>query len=325
MIATNNPLVDIKGLTVDYISHGGFFSRKKQIIRVLNNLDLQVFSGETLGVVGESGCGKSTLANSITRLTMPSSGEVCYRGTDLLKLKKHELRKIRRDIQLVFQNPFSSLDPRMKIFEIVAEPIRTHLEISRVELNERVEALLDKVGVSPEFKTRYAHQLSGGQAQRVVLARTLALNPSFIILDEPTSALDVSVQAQIVNLLSKLQREYNLSYLFISHDLSLVQYIATRIAVIYLGEIVELASNEGLFDSPQHPYTRALLSATPIPDPDKKRDRIVLDGNVPSPANPPSGCRFHVRCPEVMEICRTKRPGITNTSSGWARCHLLND
>ncbi len=173
--------------------------------------------------------------------------------------------------------------------------------------------------------TRYAHQVSGGQAQRVVLARALALNPSFIILDEPTSALDVSVQAQIVNLLFELQREYNLSYLFISHDLSLVQYIGTRIAVIYLGEVVELASNEGLFDSPQHPYTRALLSATPIPDPDKKRDRIVLEGNVPSPANPPSGCRFHVRCPQVMEICRTKHPGITSTSSGWARCHLLND
>ena len=182
MIATHNPLVDIKGLTVDYISHGGFLSRKKQIIRVLNNIDLQVFSGETLGVVGESGCGKSTLANSITQLTMPSSGEVLYQGTDLLKLKKHELRKIRRDIQLVFQNPFSSLDPRMNIFEIVAEPLRTHLEISNVELNKRVEALLDKVGVSPEFKTRYPHQLSGGQAQRVVLARALALNPSFIIL-----------------------------------------------------------------------------------------------------------------------------------------------
>jgi oligopeptide/dipeptide ABC transporter ATP-binding protein len=323
MTSTSSPIIDIKGLTIEYHMHGGFFSQKKQSIRVINNLDLRIFTGETIGIVGESGCGKSTLAYGISRLIEPTGGEVIFKGTDILKFNKSELRGIRQHIQLVFQDPFSSLNPRMNIFELVAEPLRTHLKISANEMEGQVEELLKKVGVSSEFMNRYPHQLSGGQAQRVVLARTLALNPSFIILDEPTSALDVSVQAQIVNLLVALQREYKLSYMFISHDLTLVQHIATRIGVIYLGEIVELASSEALFEAPQHPYTQALLSATPVPDPDEKRDRIVLEGNVPSPANPPAGCRFHVRCPHVMDICRTQPPGVHQTHSGWAKCHLL--
>ena len=323
MTSTDKPIVEIRGLTVDYIVHGGFFSRQKQAIRVINHIDLQIFAGETIGIVGESGCGKSTLAYGIARLVEPTDGEVIFQGTDILKFNKSDLRNLRQNIQLVFQDPFSSLNPRMNIFELVAEPLRTHSEMNASELERQIEELLKKVGVSSEFMNRYPHQLSGGQAQRVNLARALSLNPSVIILDEPTSALDVSVQAQIINLLIQLQHEYNLSYMFISHDLILLQHIGTRIGVIYLGEIVELSSSEALFEAAQHPYTQALLSATPVPDPDTKRQRIVLDGNVPSPANPPAGCRFHVRCPHVMDICRTQPPGIHQTHAGWAKCHLL--
>jgi peptide/nickel transport system ATP-binding protein len=323
MTAMSTPIVDIKGLIIEYHMHGGFFSRKKHSIRVINNLDLQIFTGETVGIVGESGCGKSTLAYGISRLVEPTDGEVIFKGTDILKFNKSELRGMRKNIQLVFQDPFSSLNPRMNIFELVAEPLRTHSEMNTSELKAQVEELLKKVGVSSEFMNRYPHQLSGGQAQRIILARALSLNPSVVILDEPTSALDVSVQAQIINLLIQLQQEYNLSYLFISHDLMLVQHIATRIGVIYLGEIVELSTSEALFEAPQHPYTQALLSATPLPDPDQKGKRIVLEGNVPSPANPPAGCRFHVRCPHVLDICRIQIPRVHQTHSGWAKCHLL--
>jgi len=323
MSSTSSPIVTINGLTIEYNMQGGLFSRKKHPIRVINNLDLQIFTGETIGIVGESGCGKSTLAYGICRLVEPAGGKVLFKGTDILKLNKSELRDIRPNIQLVFQDPFSSLNPRMNILELVAEPLRTHSKFSSNKIEKQVTDLLKKVGVGSEFMNRYPHQLSGGQAQRVILARALSLNPSFIILDEPTSALDVSVQAQIINLLVQLQKEFNLSYLFISHDLTLVQHIATRIGVIYLGEIVEFSSSEALFEAPQHPYTQALLSATPLPDPDQKGKRIVLAGNVPSPANPPTGCRFHVRCPHVMDICRTQSPGIHQTHAGWTKCHLL--
>lgn len=323
MSFTSNPIISLKGLTIEYYMQGGFFSRKKQTIRIIDNLDLQIYAGETIGIVGESGCGKSTLAHGICRLVEPAGGEVIFKGTDILKLNKSELRGIRPNIQLVFQDPFSSLNPRMNILELVAEPLRTHSKFSSNEIEGQIENLLNKVGVGSELMNRYPHQLSGGQAQRVILARALSLNPSFIILDEPTSALDVSVQAQIINLLIQLQKEYCLSYLFISHDLTLVQHIATRIGVIYLGEIVELSASETLFEAPQHPYTQALLSATPLPDPDQKGKRIVLEGNVPSPANPPAGCRFHVRCPHVMDICRVQPPGLHQTHAGWAKCHLL--
>ena len=325
MTAMSTPIVDIKGLSIDYLMPGGLFSWKKHSIRVIDSLDLQIFSGETIGIVGESGCGKSTLAFGITRLVEPTGGEVIFQGTDILKFNKTDLRHLRQYIQLVFQDPFSSLNPRMNIFELVAEPLRTHSEIKAGDMEKQVEKLLQKVGVGPEFMNRYPHQLSGGQAQRVILARALSLDPSVIILDEPTSALDVSVQAQIINLLIQLQQNYNIAYMFISHDLTLLQHIATRIGVMYLGEIVELSSSEALFEAAQHPYTQALLSATPVPDPDTKRQRIVLDGNVPSPADPPKGCRFHVRCRHVMDICRKQPPGIHLTPSGWAKCHLLEN
>ena len=324
MTAKSDPIVDIKGLTVDYMMYGGFFSRKKQTLRVLNNIDLQIFAGETRGIVGESGCGKTTLANSITRLVRPTSGEVIYQGIDILKLAKSELRSVRRNIQLVFQDPFSSLDPRMNIFESVAEPLRTHTDMRINALEKRVEEVLENVGLSSEFVKRYPHQLSGGQAHRSVIARALALKPSFIILDEPTSALDVSVQAQIINLLARLQREHNLTYMFISHDLSLVQHISNRIGVMYLGEIVELCSNEDMFEAAQHPYTQALLSATPVPDPKERRQRIVLEGNVPSPSNPPPGCRFHPRCPCAMDMCRHEKPEeFMVEKDHMVACHLF--
>lgn len=323
MSSITTPILTIKGLTIAYHLHGGFFSHKKRSIRVIDDLHLQIFPGETIGIVGESGCGKSTLAHGICRLVEPMDGEIIFKKTNILTLGRSKLRNVRPDIQLVFQDPVSSLNPRMCIFDLIAEPLRTHTRQSPNMIRERIEGLLSKVGVSPELINHYPHQLSGGQAQRVVIARALALNPSMIILDEPTSALDVSVQAQIINLLIQLQQEYNLSYLFISHDLTLVQHIADRIGVIYMGKIVELAESESLFEAPKHPYTQALLSATPLPDPDTKGKRIILRGNVPSVANPPGGCRFHMRCPHAMKICHKESPGKYETAAGWVKCHLF--
>lgn len=323
MKANNELLLDIKGLTMEYVTYSGLFGRHKQRIRVLHGLDLQIFKGETLGIVGESGCGKSTLGHSIMRFIKPTAGEVIYAGSDILKRNKKELRTLRRQMQMVFQNPHASLNPRMRIFDVVAEPLRTHTKMNRQEMEGRVVELLLEMGLSGEYKNRYPHQISDGQAQRVVLARALALNPSFLVLDEPTSALDVSVQAQIINLLLKLQKEHKLTYMFISHDLSVVQHISDRIGVMYLGQIVELADSQAIFCNPQHPYTQALLSATPVPDPDDQTEQIILQGNVPSPANPPSGCRFHTRCPVVMDKCRTEPPPAYGANRHWATCHLL--
>ena len=317
-------LVDIRGLTVTFTSVQGLFGRRRQSVQVLNGLDLQIHAGETLGVVGESGCGKSTLANSIMRLIQPSSGQIFYRDADILQLDKTGRRRMRQHMQMVFQNPHSSLNPRMTVFNLVAEPLRTHTHMTRQEMKARVVALLEEVGLAPEHLTRYPHQMSGGQAQRVVIARALALNPALILLDEPTSALDVSVQAQIINLLVKLQREHDLTYVFISHDLGVVQHISDRIAVMYLGEIVELAPADAIFAQPQHPYTQALLSATLVPDPDVERKYIILEGSVPSPANPPSGCRFHTRCPLALDRCAVEAPAKHQVAPDhWAACHLV--
>ena len=319
------PLITIRNLSKDYVSRGGFFGRTQQRVRVLENIHLTIYEGETLGIVGESGCGKSTLANTLLRLIPATSGEVLYDGDNILTIDAAKLRQLRQHFQMVFQNPFSSLNPRLTVLDIVAEPLQTHTKLSKTEWRHRVSELLQEAGLGDEHLTRYPHELSGGQAQRVAVARALALKPKFLILDEPTSALDVSVQAQIINMLVKLQKTHGLTYLFISHDLAVVQHIADRIAVMYLGEIVELGTSESVFANPQHPYTQALLSATPTPTPNKKAKRIVLKGNVPSIANPPKGCRFHTRCPYAFARCWEETPHQYSRHDGWAACHLLGN
>lgn len=323
---TEDPLVDIRDLTVEYKSAGGFLGGRGRRARVLENFSLQLFRGKTLGIVGESGCGKSTLGNSMMRFVEATEGEIRFEGRDIRTLDRRALREHRRQMQMVFQNPFSSLNPRLRIKTIVAEPLVTHMDWSKAQLDQRVNELLAEVGLGDEFLDRFPHELSGGQAQRVALARALALNPKLLILDEPTSALDVSVQAQIVNLLRKLQRDHDLTYLFISHSLGLVQHISDTIAVMYLGEIVEYGAGAEIARAPQHPYTRALFSSTPRTDPDSGRERIILEGTVPSPKNPPSGCRFHTRCPHVMDVCREEpSPRRLLKTGHWATCHLLDE
>ena len=317
-------LVDIKDLTVEYVSRGGLLGRRVRRMRVLEDLNLQIYEGETVGVVGESGCGKTTLANSVLRFIRTTSGQVLYQGQDILSMEKVDLRRLRREIQMVFQNPFSSLNPRMSAFAIVAEPLVTHTDVRGERLKTRVLELFQKVGLSKEHMKRHPHEMSGGQAQRVALARAVALNPKFLVLDEPTSALDVSVQAQIINLLADLQKQLGLTYMLISHGLGVVQHVSDRIAALYLGEIVELAPRNEISTSPRHPYTQALFSSTPVPDPDSGRERIILQGYVPSLANPPAGCRFHTRCPFVMGRCRIEKPLAHRIQDlHWATCHLL--
>ena len=320
------PLLCVDEMSMVYRRKASLFSRQAQSIHALDGVSFTVSKGETLGVVGESGCGKSTLARCLLRLLQPSGGSIIFDGVDLLALGDEDMRLMRQRMQMLLQNPFSSLNPRLNGFELVAEPLRTHTTMSRKEMTDRVVALLAEVGLSADFLARHPHQLSGGQAQRIALARSLALNPDLLILDEPTSALDVSVQAQIINLLSRLQRQRGLTYLFITHDLSVVQHISDRIAVMYLGKIVEEASSEAIFASPQHPYTQALLSSTPVPDPAAKRQRIILPGAVPSAANPPAGCAFHTRCPQVMDVCRTRHPlSRLVAESHRVSCHLYDE
>jgi oligopeptide/dipeptide ABC transporter ATP-binding protein len=317
-------LIQVRNLSMDFVRKRGFLGRSNRVVRALDGVDLDIMSGETLGIVGESGCGKSTLARCLLRLLKPTAGSILFDSTDLLELNGEAMRQMRQQMQIVLQNPFASLNPRLKVFDLVAEPLRTHMAMPRQELVEKVEALLFEVGLTSEFMDRYPHQVSGGQAQRIALARALSLNPRFLILDEPTSALDVSVQAQIINLLLRLQQQRGLTYLFITHDLSIVQHIGDRIAVMYLGKVVELASSETIFENAVHPYTQALLSSTPVPDPEAKPERIILSGNVPSAANPPAGCAFHPRCPQVMDICRTDYPSLNMVSAQHqAHCHLL--
>jgi oligopeptide/dipeptide ABC transporter ATP-binding protein len=296
----------------------------------VDGVSLAVRRQETLGVVGESGCGKTTLGRCILRLIEPTGGEVLFEGVNILTLGPAEMRRRWRDMQMVFQNPFSSLNPRLNVLSLVSEPLRTHTDMRGEELAARVVELLERVGLKKEHLYRYPHEFSGGQCQRIAVARALALNPKLLVLDEPTSALDVSVQAQILNLLQELQREFSLTYLFISHDLSVVQHISDRIAVMYLGQVVELSTSEAIFPSTSsghrggalHPYTEALLSSTPVPDPDTQRKRIILEGGVPSPINPPPGCRFHPRCPKVMPLCSQAEPELVDVGNGHlVACH----
>jgi oligopeptide transport system ATP-binding protein len=303
-------LVEIKALRMWFPIFRGILQKHVADVKAVDTINFHVFRGETLGLVGESGCGKSTTGRAILQLYRPTGGEVLFEGKDLVKLKDNELRPMRRQMQMIFQDPYASLNPRMTVGSIVSEPLEVHNIGTKAERLERVRELLRVVGLNPYFINRYPHEFSGGQRQRIGVARALAVNPSFIVCDEPISALDVSIQAQIINLLEDLQEQFNLTYLFIAHDLSVVRHISDRIAVMYLGKIMEMCDRDELYRNPMHPYSQALLSAVPIPDPvvEEKRQRIILEGDVPSPVNPPKGCHFSTRCPKVMDVCRENEP-----------------
>lgn len=301
------PLISIRDLKVYFD-----LSRGKGVVKAVDGVTIDIYPGETLGLVGESGCGKSTLGRAILRLTEPTSGQVLYHDRDLAHLSKREMRKHRRHLQIIFQDPYASLNPRMTVGQIVGEPLETFRIAKGREAEQRVQELLETVGLSKRFIKRYPHEFSGGQRQRIGIARALAVDPDFIVADEPISALDVSIQAQIMNLLEKLQREKNLTYLFISHDLRAIRHVSDRVAVMYLGKLVEIANAKTIYTDPLMPYTKALISAVPVPDPEveARRQRIVLEGDVPSPINPPQGCRFHTRCPYMIQACKEVVPPL---------------
>ncbi|WP_211747050.1 dipeptide ABC transporter ATP-binding protein [Paenibacillus sp. Marseille-Q4541] len=322
------PLLTVSGLKKYYEVRKGIwdrFRRKEEIVKAVDDISFSVYSGETFGLVGESGCGKSTTGRALLRLIEPSAGQIHFDGVELTGLGEEDLRKKRRDMQIVFQDPYSSLDPRHSVGQILEEPLKVHRMGEAAARKARVEELMDVVGLSYAHIRRYPHQFSGGQRQRIGIARALALQPKLMLLDEPVSALDVSIQSQVVNLLQDLQEQFGLTYIFIAHDLSVVKHICDRVAVMYLGRIVELADKNSLFGNPQHPYTQALLSSVPDADPFVKKERLVLTGEVPSPSNAPAGCAFHTRCPHVMRVCHEVRPALTERGNGhFSACHLYD-
>jgi len=330
-MSNKEDLLIVKNLKKHFpIKRGILISKQVGAVKAVDGVSFTIKKGETLGMVGESGCGKSTTGRLILRLIEPTDGEVYFEGREILKLNNTEMRALRREMQIVFQNPYASLDPRMTVGDSIAEPIRVHKTHTGPALTKRVRELLDTVGLRPNYADRYPHEFSGGQRQRIGIARALAVNPKFIIADEPVSALDVSVQAQVLNLLDDLQKEFGLTYLFIAHNLSTVKHISDRVAVMYLGSMVELAESDELYKNPKHPYTKALLSAIPITDPTVKNERILLEGDIPSPVNPPSGCKFHTRCfmmnDKVKNRCKSEVPKFKDIGEGhFVACHLYDE
>jgi peptide/nickel transport system ATP-binding protein/oligopeptide transport system ATP-binding protein len=316
-------LVEVRNLKKYFPVNKGLLGRRKSYVRAVDGVSLSIHKGETLGLVGESGCGKSTTGRMIMRLLAPTEGEIWFNGKDISQFNDHQLREIRKEMQMVFQDPYASLNPRMTVGEIIAEPFVVHNMLAGKEKERRVHELLELVGLTSYHAKRYAHEFSGGQRQRIGIARALALNPKLIVADEPVSALDVSIQSQVLNLMQDLQKEFGLTYLFISHNLSIVEHLSDRVGVMYLGKIVEIAAKDPLYDKPLHPYTQSLLSAVPVANPRIKRERIILEGDIPSPSNPPEGCTFHPRCRSCMNICKTTVPELNEIEPGhFAACHL---
>ena len=319
-------ILEVKNLKKHFPIKAGVFQKVVGHVKSVDGVSFDIKGGQTFGLVGESGCGKTTIGRTILRLTEPTEGEAILNGKNIFEMSSKELQKIRPDIQIIFQDPYSSLDPRMPVGEIIGEAVRQHNIVPKSEYREYILKIMEDCGLRPYHIDRYPHEFSGGQRQRICIARALALNPSLIIADEPVSALDVSIQAQIINLMKDLQVKRNISYLFISHDLSVIRYISDVIGVMYLGNLVEMASKDEIFDNPMHPYTKSLLSAIPLPDPDAKMNRTILEGDLPSPANPPVGCKFNTRCPVCMEICKKEQPKLRIIGNDHKiACHLYND
>ncbi|KOO49101.1 ABC transporter ATP-binding protein [Viridibacillus arvi] len=317
-------LLEVKNLKKHFVQNKGFLKGKKSVVKAVDGVDFFIYKGETLGIVGESGCGKSTTGKMIMQLLEPTEGEVFFEGANIVEMPPNDIRHLRKEFQMIFQDPYASLNPGMKVREILREPFIIH-GYNKKDIDTKVTELLKVVGLNIYHADRYPHEFSGGQRQRIGIARALALNPKLIVADEPVSALDVSIQSQILNLMKDLQKSFNLTYLFIAHDLSVVEHISDRIAVMYLGNIVELADKQSLYKEPLHPYTQALLSAIPVPNPKVKKERIILKGDIPSPADPPKGCVFHTRCPLVMESCKTIKPQLKEVESNhFVACHLYN-
>ncbi len=322
---SSSNILEVKNLKKHFPIKAGVFQKVVGHVRSVDGVSFEIKRGQTFGLVGESGCGKTTIGRTILKSTDPTNGEAILDGKDIFKMSKKELRKVRPDVQIIFQDPYSSLDPRMPVGEIIGEAVKEHGIVPKSEYRKYIMQIMEDCGLRPYHIDRYPHEFSGGQRQRICIARALALNPKLIIADEPVSALDVSIQAQIINLMKELQEKRGISYLFISHDLSVVKYISNYIGVMYLGNLVEMAPKDELFDNPMHPYTKALLSAIPLPDPDVKMDRTILQGDLPSPVNPPKGCKFNTRCPECMEVCKEKTPELVLMDNGHKiACHLYN-